>query len=129
MDDLLNRLRKVNEANDRGSSEYNSTDVDLSVDMNVDDVEVIAPDKLHLDYGFNLDWRTWGIKDIEIELNVDPQFDVTVDGESIEITVPVASINISWTPGKHYIPSILSVVIDRTGKVNSAELVVYYIEH
>jgi len=119
----------INEADDRGSSEYNSSEIDLEI--NSGDGSVSGPDKIRIDYRFDLEWRSWGIKDIEIALNVNPQFDVTLlDGENSEVTVPFENINITWVPGKHYIPLSLSVEIDEdSGDVKSADLNVSYIEH
>jgi hypothetical protein len=101
-------------------------DLDVTPDG---DFEVSSGSKVHLDYSFNVDWRKWGIKDIELVLSVDPQFNIMVDGHDVDVKIPAASLNISWIPGKQYAPVALYVTVDKSGKVKSADLNISYIEH
>ncbi len=94
-----------------------------------DNFEISSSDEVNINYSFSIDHRSWGIKDINININSDIKFVVEIDGSEIAVVVPVDKINISWVAGRSYVPVGLYVTIDRKGNVKFADLNVSYIEH
>lgn len=118
----------IKEAGNKDPSEWGGSDVDLDVTPD-GDFEVSSGSTIHLEYNFVLDWKKWGIKDIEISFHTNPQFNIAIGKNDVDVTIPVESINISWIPGRHYAPLAMYVTVDKYGKVKSADLNVSYIEH
>jgi len=88
-------------------------------------------------YSIDVDYRSWGIKDISIQLK---DFKISVESEeelddegrvidasqSIEVIVYAEKVNIDWTAGKSYHPGDLTITIDEKGVLLSADLEFYY---
>ncbi len=124
MYDLIKKLRSLNEREEL----HETTDVKLEVVSNGGVIEVDHPDKIRILYKFWVEFRSWGIKDIEISILDNIEFNVDIDGTEYDIVIRPGDVEIEWEAGSHYIPSSLYVVLE-DGKVKSAELTVYFIGH
>lgn len=129
--ELLNKL--LNEQED------NSYQLEVPVTIYMTGVDVEAPDKVLISYDIDIDFRSWGIKDINIFPRKISDFDITIvtwtddaDKESedvLPISIDLTKIepSIYWTEGSGFAPSALEVHIDpKTKEVTEVEIEFYY---
>lgn len=133
--DILEKLHKVNE-ND-GNDDY-EMDVDLSVYMEglQDGEEHRYPDSIHMKYNIQVEYRSWGIKDISVipreavgfEVEIIDVNDDIVDTVNVELDFDQYS-KISWVPGAGFAPESIEVTIKRDGTVTDIDFNFYYASH
>lgn len=125
-------LEKLTEA-DR--DEFNmDVDVTLYVDGLEDGEESRVTDKVQLLYSIDIEFRSWGIKDIlviprgyvEFEVEIMDVNDDLVDTLSVKLDFDNTDIPISWMSGDGYAPESLEVTIARDGTLTNAELNFYF---
>jgi hypothetical protein len=134
MDNLVDNLIGLKE----DSSEYYHADVEL--DINIQNklkgvyYEIEAPKEVAIAYGMELEYRSWGIKDLNVTVKNTIEFDLIIipegkdEGKEVHIKIePLDIKKISWVEGRSYTPSSLDVELDPEGKVVSVELFMYYL--
>ncbi|MBE3101903.1 MAG: hypothetical protein IMZ47_06495 [Firmicutes bacterium] len=111
-------------------------EVDLVLDVEgLGDGETASgPGKIPLKYDIEVEWRSWGIKDI----NVSPRGEVEFEAEILDaegnvrdtITVSFAFVDIDvdlrWVAGHSYVPESIEIKTDKTGAVLGVELNFYF---
>jgi len=132
MRDILEKM--VSE--DIGDDVYSYTvDVDLDV-LGLDDGErALGPQDALVHYRMELDFRSWGLKDIEVTPVGEVEFEVEVvdDDENVQFTIPVSlefevkDVNIEWVGGHSYVPEMLHIAVNAKGEITEATLGFYYI--
>jgi len=106
-------------------------DLDLRVEGLGDGEEASGPEKVLLTYRIELDWRSWGLKDINVAPRGEVEFEVeiVVDDKLMD-TIPVsfdtANTGVYWVAGHSYVPESLMVKVDNTGKLLESELNFYF---
>lgn len=134
MDDLVDSLVDIKEDN---SEDYHA---DVELDINIQSklkgvyYEIEAPKEVTIAYGMELEYRSWGIKDLNITVKHNIEFDLTIipegadEGKEVHIKIEPSDIEkISWVEGRSYTPSSLDVGLDENGNVLDVELFVYYL--
>jgi len=130
MQDILKKLIM-----EGGREDVYSREVGLIVYLDglPDDQYHTYPDEVSVVYRIELDWRSWGIKDINVALVDELEFEVEItdlDGnviDTLSIKVNPNNIKLDWVAGHSYVPESLEVTVDKTGKVLDAKLNIYYI--
>jgi len=130
-------LEKVNEQ--LGEEDFRS-EVDLRVhvkdladgeDANIYDVDK----KKLLTYSIDVEYRSWGIKDIsvmpkgviEFEVEILDADDKVVKTLPVKIDFSMVDCSIEWMEGKSYAPSDLEVYLTKDGKIEEITLSFYFI--
>lgn len=130
-------LEKVNEQ--LGEEDFRS-EVDLQVyvkdleageDVNIYDVDR----KKLLTYTIDVEYRSWGIKDIsvmpkgviEFEVEIIDVDDKVVKTLPVKIDFSTVDCSIEWMEGKSYDPSDLEVYLTKDGKIEEVTLSFYFI--
>ncbi len=101
-----------------------------------DDVDYSGPKKVDVRFRMEVDYRSWGIKDIDVSLTGPIEFSVEIwhdedelNAKELNISIPAENVKIGWTKGYHYLLDDLDVEIDgKSGEVTNAELTFNYIE-
>jgi len=118
------------------SQDTYSSDVDLElyVDGLGEGEITVDPEKVSLTYSIELDWRSWGIKDINVAPKGKIEFEVEIVDvddnvvDTIVVNIDFGSIDtdLVWAAGHSYVPESLVVRVDRSGRVLSTELNFYF---
>ena len=130
MQEMFEKL--LNEANE--SYRY-EVPLHISVDGLEDGEEINAPDKVELKYDIEIEFRSWGIKDIEVSLRDTVEFEVDVldVDDTVVTTIPIkidfseVDYSFSWMAGAGYAAESLEVRIDREGKLLEVDANFYYV--
>ena len=139
MDDLVDSLVDIKEDH---SEDYTATRVDLDVDVQSSQkedgrsvfYEITAPEEVVVYFALELEYRSWGIKDISVKITKDIDFEVIITPEGadegvekvIHIT-PDDIKKITWIAGKAFTPSDIVIDLDSEGKILEVELIMYYL--
>ena len=127
-------LEKLTEAD---SDEFNmDVDITLYVEGLEDGEEHRVTDKVQLLYSIDVDFRSWGIKDIsviprglvEFEVEIVDVEDNLVDTLPVKLDFDDKDIPIIWMSGAGYAPESLEVAINRDGTLTKAELNFYFVD-
>jgi len=132
-----NILDKLNEAMDEGFT--HSVKVDLSVDQPDKDAWFdydLIDDQVRLDFEFEQEQRSWGIKGIEFNLrtpSITLAYEIHTgeegdDREEKSVVVKKEDIQIEWVPGHAYTVGDLEVYLNQDGSLREATLEVYYLQ-
>lgn len=130
-------LEKVNEQ--LGEEDFRS-EVDLRVhvkDLEAgEDVNIYDVDKKKLlTYTIDVEYRSWGIKDIsvmpkgviEFEVEIIDVDDKVIKTLPVKIDFSTVDCSIEWMEGKSYAPSDLEVYLTKDGKIEEIILSFYFI--
>ena len=125
---------KLTEEDGASPQDEFSTDVDLElhVDGLGDGEAVTEPEKVSLTYRIEVEWRSWGIKDINVFPKGEVEFEaeiVDVDDnvvDTVVVSFDMSDVGIYWVQGHSYVPESLMVRVDRSGKLLEAELNFYF---
>ena len=121
-----------------GASPEDEFSMDVDLELHVEglgDGEASSvPGKVSLTYRIELDWRSWGIKDINVAPLGEVEFEVEiVDVEDSPVdTIPVnidfvdVDTALNWVAGHSYVPESLEVSINRSGEITGVELNFYF---
>lgn len=107
-------------------------DIELHVDGLGDGEAANGPEKVFLYYAIELDWRSWGIKDINVFPKGEVEFEVEIVDvddnvvDTVNVSIDISDVGISWVQGHSYVPESLMVRIDRSGKLLETELNFYF---
>lgn len=91
-------------------------------------------EQVQLSYELEMDYRSWGIKDINVS-GVRLDQDVLTVGifdaednqvDEVEVRIDASQPTILWEPGSGYAPVMLIVRCDRKGNVSEVELHFFY---
>ena len=121
MEDLLNRLRAVNESDDRYSKK-------VATDIVIDGAEVTNISEVTIQYDFELEQKSWGFNGVIFAAAGPVEIEAEVDGKLTTFQVDLSNADILWVPGRAFYPSQLTVYAGRDGKVNKVEINVEYWE-
>lgn len=117
--------------------EFNmDVDVTLYVEGLEDGEESRVTDKVQLLYSIDVDYRSWGIKDIsviprglvEFEVEIVDMEDNLVDTLLVKLDFDNTDIPIFWVSGAGYAPESLEVAVNRDGTLTKAELNFYFVD-
>jgi hypothetical protein len=128
-------LEKVNEQ--LGEEDFRS-EVDLHVHVkDIEDAEEIniVDKKKILTYTIDVEYRSWGIKDIsvmpkgviEFEVEILDADDKVIKTLPVKIDFSTVDCSIEWMEGKSYDPSDLEVYLTKDGKIEEVTLSFYFI--
>lgn len=119
-----------------GASSQDEFSYDVDLDLQVDGLgegeAATGPEKISLTYSIELDWRSWGLKDINVFPRGKVEFEaeiVDVDDnvvDAITVSFDIGDAELNWVEGHSYVPESLEIRVDRSGKVLSAELNFYF---
>jgi len=126
---------KLTEEDGASPEDVASMDVDLElhVDGLGDGEAVSEPERVSLTYRIEVEWRSWGIKDINVTPIGEVEFEVEivddVNGnliDTINVNFDMGDVKIHWVQGHSYVPESFMVRVDRSGKLLEAELNFYF---
>jgi len=122
MEDLLNRLRAVNE-----SDKHYRAKVD--VDLHVEGVEIESVSDVVIEYELNFESRDWGVKDVDLMLFGNTEIEFQIAGEKAPITIQMhlSDASVSWVAGHRYAPQSVSIVATKDGQIQEAEIIMEYL--
>jgi len=135
MDKLLRETMSISEADDsyrhnvRLTLHFEDMPEGLS---DLDDEDMDVPDTVDIEYDIEVDFRSWGIKDLNVSLRGVLEFDLGIGGKSTPIKIDFAETpaEIVWLEGGGYAPAEVHVII--SGKdgysVKSVEVDFYYLK-
>lgn len=126
---------KLNEADDNYTIEVDS--VLVYVHDLKDGEESLGPDKVTMSFDIEIEYRSWGIKDITVTPRGRVNFEVEiVDAdnnhvEDLEVDFDFVDVNydIDWISGSGYTIESLTVEINRDGTVTSVTVGMYFPSH
>lgn len=105
---------------------------EVDVDFYFDDFDISADSvKVNIPFSIEVEYRDWGIKDIQIILNgllniayyiVKGESD---DEEEQSVSVELDKLNIEWVSGSSYGISNLDLYINKDGQVNYERTTLY----
>jgi len=92
------------------------------------------PDKIDLSYRIELDWRDWGLKDINVSPVGKVEFDIEAldDDDRVIRTIPISidfeaiDTKLEWVEGHSYVPEMLYIHMTSADVVTEVELSFYY---
>ena len=134
---MRNLFEKLTEADRAEQTDFNmDVDVTLYVEGLEDGEESRVTDKVQLLYSIDIEFRSWGIKDIlvvprgvvEFEVEIVDGDDNLVDTLLVKLDLDNTDIPIIWMSGTGYAPESLEVVINRDGTLTKAELNFYFVD-
>jgi len=130
-------MRDIYEKLTEDSSE-DQPHMDVVLILNVDglgDGETAAgPETVPLAYDIEVDWRSWGIKDINVAPRGEIEFeaelidvdDNVMDTITINLEFEAIEVDLQWIAGHSYVPESIEIRTDRSGKVLGVELNFYF---
>jgi len=126
---LMVLIKEVNEKEIKESSESTYTyNVEVEVFGGPNGVEQVNP-SVSIDYMIEQEYRSWGIKEIEVSIITNPITFWMKDGErDIKVQVPSENIDIDWMPGTAYVPDNIEVHLNADGKYENCTLNMYYLK-
>ena len=141
MQELVEKMISLSEFELKEAEDTYKNEVEVDVyflGSGLDDKYAKAPDNVELEFDINVEYRSWGIKDIDVFLRGVLEFEVVVrsdlpDEEDKEVVIPVkidfieVDAKINWMPGSGYAPAEIHVGIDGE-EVKEVEVDFYYLK-
>jgi len=99
-----------------------------NIELYVDGADIASqPRQVLLTYDIEVEWRSWGIKGINVSPTGVIEFDVEMlDVDTLNICIDMRDVEIYWVKGHSYVPESLMVRVDKSGKLLEAELSFYF---
>ena len=127
MRDLVEKLNRINEAEERSSKL-------IATDVHVDGHDVENVSNVTLEYEFEFEHRSWGVKDVvfhpmgTVEIEADLVATDREDAKPVSVTIKLdlSKVKVQWNPGSAFYPSQLTVYANKDGTVKEAEIMVDY---
>jgi len=85
------------------------------------DIELLSHNVI-INYDINIEYRSWGIKDIDAVPRGQVELDIQVDNKSEVITVNLDDVKVYWVAGGAYAPLNLLVFLDEDFGVKEVSL-------
>ena len=144
MDKLLRETMSISEADDSYRHNVRLSlyfeDIQEGTPALDDDEFTDAPDTVDIEFDIDIDFRSWGIKDINVNFRGGLDFEIGVrselPGETKEVVIPIKvdfgdnPPELVWVEGSGYAPAEVHVII--SGKegypVKSVEVDFYYLK-
>ena len=124
MDNLIEKTMAINEQEAAYSQE-------VPLDLHLKGADYVdAPDTIIvLNFEIEVDYRSWGIKDINVSIRGGIDVEVEAGDQVIPVKVDFLEVTpkITWVEGSGYVPSDVHVTLNEDFTVESVEVDFYYL--
>jgi hypothetical protein len=111
------------------SLDYYATSVHVDLMVKDYDGDVEYDESVRLQYKLDLEYRSWGIKDLTVVLDkpVSVRFSLE-DGTEKELKVDLSDARVEWYEGSAFYPHQIELTIDKQGNIKEKVVNMYYLK-